>query len=145
MSNYRRRTDNLVLLHSNVAALPFPTGAGAAPSEKVRAPDGTASRFAEIRIIGKAAGPINIPGPVFLCGNEDVLASQGGNQSDEWNQIGPALNGGAAIGNISNKRGYSEVVEMRDGYRALALFNGGAAITGGNIDVQLIPLYESYS
>lgn len=143
MSTYRRRTDNFVLLHSNAAALAFPTGTPAGLSEKVRSPDGTAPRFFEIRIIGKVAGPIAIPGPVFLCGNEDPALGQA-SAADEWNEIGPALNGGQAIG-VTNKKAYSEVVELRGGYRALGLYNSGAAITGGNVDVQLIPLDASYA
>jgi len=142
MSSYRRRTDNLVLLHTAVAALAFPAVAGDAPSEKVRAPDGTGHRFVEIRIIGNAAGPMTITGPVFLVGNEDLVASQGGSAADEWNQIGAALNAGADIV-VTNKHGYSEVRELAGAYRALKLFAAGG-VAGGDIDVQLIPLDVDY-
>jgi hypothetical protein len=134
----RRRTDNAIKIHDNVAALPLPTGTGDAPSEKQRAPDGTANRYCEIRIIGKVAGPINIPGPVYVYGNEDAALGQGG-ASDEWNQAGSnALNKGAPIA-VTDKAAYSEVLELAAAYRALALFNTGGAITGGNVDVWLIP------
>lgn len=143
MSTTRRRTDNLVLLHANVAALAFPGTTGTPTPERARAPDGSGPRFVEIRVIGKAAGPMGIPGPVYLIGNEDLVASQGGAAADEWNQIGAALNAGAAI-TVTNKHGYSEVRELVAGYRSLALYNSGGAITGGNIDVQLIPLDADY-
>jgi len=143
MSTTRRRTDNLVLLHANVAALAFPGAVGTPLPERARAPEGSAPRFVEIRIIGKAAGPMVIPGPTFLVGNEDLLASQGGVAADEWNQLGAALNAGAGI-TVTNKHGYSEVRELVGAYRALALFNSGSAITGGSIDVQLIPIDADY-
>jgi hypothetical protein len=140
MAIYRRRTDNLVVLHNAVATLPTPpTGTGTPNIGKVNAPDGSGPRFVEIRFIASAA--VTVAAPVLLFGNEDALAGQA-NATDEWNQIGQALNGGAGL-TLTTKRGYSEVRELAAGYRALAI--GSGVIAGGNVTVQLIPISDDYS
>ena len=82
-----------------------------------------------------AATTATIPGPVYLCGAEEM---PGLPARACWNRLGPALNGGAEI-TVPTSRPTPRCQGVGT-YKQLALVAGGALTGGGAVDVYYVPL-----